>query len=109
MKTKIVHTLESSEESSPGFSFLGFDIIQRQKRYKQRQTKICNNIKYKQNIITFITPSKEEVQIYKVKIRNIIRRYRGVSQKRLIQVLNPVIREWSNSKCSQTISNTFLE
>ncbi len=106
-KTRIVHTLENSGNWSPGFSFLGFDIIQRQKKYKQFQIKVFKTTKYEQNFITYITPSKEEVQIYKVKIRKIIRSHKGASQEKLIQVLNPIIKEWSNLKRSQTASNTF--
>ena len=102
MKTRIVHTLEHTENWPPGFSFLGFDIIQRQKKYKQ-----FKNTKYEQNFITLVTPSKEEVQLYKVKIRKIIRSHKGASQEKLIRVLNPIIKEWSNSKRSQTASNTF--
>ena len=56
-----------------------------------------------------ITSLKEEVKKYKAKIRKIIRSSKGVSQERLIQVLNFIIREWSNSKHSQTASKTFQD
>ena len=107
IKTRMVHTLEATDKSSPGFTFLGFDIIQRQKRYKQRMVKAFKNVESKQCFITLITPSKEGVKKHKAKIRETIRRNRGVSQEKLIQVLNPIIRGWANLKRSQIASKTF--
>lgn len=106
-KTRIVHTLDVFEGISPGFSYLGFDIIQRQKRVGQRKafTKKVTDQKF----ITLITPSKEGVVKHKNKIREVIRRYRGVSQERLIQVLNPITRGWALSKRSQVASKIFQE
>jgi RNA-directed DNA polymerase len=107
IKTRMVHTFKATDTSSPGFTFLGFDIIQKEKRYKQRKVKAFKNVESKQSFITLITPSKEGVKRYKAKIRKTIQRYRGVSQERLIQVLNPIIRGWANSKRSQIASKTF--
>lgn len=106
-KTRIVHTLEVFEGTSPGFSYLGFDIIQRQKRV--RQSKAFTKKVTEQNFITLITPSKEGIIQHKTKIREVIRRYRGVSQERLIQILNPIIRGWALSKRSQIASKIFQE
>jgi len=100
IKTRIVHTLKP-----PGFSFLGFDVIQRTKRVRQR--KAGHKKVTKQSFITLITPSKEGVQKQKAKIRETIRRYRGASQERLIQKLNPIIRGWALSKRTQISSKTF--
>lgn len=105
IKTRIVHTLEYIEDKPPGFTFLGFDVIQKQKWVKQRE--VFTKRKSNQNFITLIKPSKEGVRRHKIKIREIIRRYRGAKQERLIQVLNPVIRGWTLSKRSQISSSTF--
>jgi len=109
MKTRITHTFSTFEDVSPGFTFLGFDIIQREKRRRQRRVKVFKNVESKQNFITLITPSKEGIRKHKMKLREIIRRYKGGSQERLIQVLNPVIRGWANSKRSQVASKVFQE
>ena len=106
-KTRIVHTLEANDNSIPGFTFLGFDIIQQKLRIRQRKVQATKLGKPKNNFITLITPSKEGVRKHKLKIREIIRRYRGASQERLIQVLNPIIRGWANSKRSQIAAKTF--
>ena len=103
-KTRMMHTL-STEESPIRFTFLGFDIIQKEKWVKMRET--VTKRKSKQNFITLITPSKEGVKRHKLKIREIIRRYRGANQERLIQKLNPIIREWALSKRTQISSKTF--
>ena len=106
-KTRITHTFESIDGLSPGFTFLGFDIIQRQLRTKQRATTRNKNKGTKNHFVTLITPSKEGVKKHKIKIRDLIRRYGGASQERLIQVLNPVIRGWANSKRSQVSAKVF--
>ena len=107
IKTRIVHTLEAMDETPPGFTFLGFDVIQRQKRGRQR--KAFMRRESNQSFITLITPSKEEVQKHRLKIREIIRRYKGASQERLIQVLNPIIQEWALSKRTQIVSKIFQD
>lgn len=103
-KTQIVHTKEF-HELPPGFTFLGFDIIQRKKWKQMRKATVKNSSN--QDFITLITPSKEGVKRHKLKIREIIRSYRGASQERLIQKLNPIIRGWSLSKRTQISSKTF--
>lgn len=105
IKTRLVHTLERIEELPPGFTFLGFDIVQ--KPIRKRQRKATKKKQTKQSFITLITPSKEGVSKHKAKIREVIRRYKGASQERLIQVLNPIIRGWALSKRSQIASKTF--
>ena len=106
IKTRITHTYNKSE-SKPGFTFLGFDIAQEQKRRRQRRIKPFKNVETKQDFITLITPSKEGIKKHKVKLRDTIRKFRGAKQERLIQVLNPIIRGWGNSKRSQVSSKTF--
>lgn len=103
--TQIVHSLNVRNHSYLVFTFLGFDIIQKQAKKKQRKIIIK---KYSvQSFITLITPSKEEVQKHKLKIREVIRKYRGASQEQLIQKLNFVIQGWANSKRSQVASKIF--
>ena len=107
IKTRVVHTLKPSETSPPGFTFLGFDVIHRGIRIRQRRATTKRNPN--QPFITLITPSKEEVQRHKRKIRDTIRRSRGISQERLIQQLNPIIRGWALSKRTQIASKTFQD
>ena len=105
VKTRLIHTFDSYEGKPPGFTFLGFDIVQKVKRVKQREvyTKRPSNQKF----ITLITPSNEGVKRHKLKLKEIIRRSRGISQERLIQKLNPIIRGWALSKRTQISSKTF--
>lgn len=105
IKTRLVHTLERIEKLPPGFTFLGFDIVQ--KPIRKRQRKATKKKQTKQSFITLITPSKEGVSKHKAKVREVIRRYKGASQERLIQVLNPIIQGWALSKRSQIASKTF--
>lgn len=107
-KTRIVHTLQSTKESHSGFTFLGFDIVQRTKW--TRRTRLRASIRKritKQKFITLITPSQEGVKRHKLKLREIIRRYRGASQERLIYKLNPIIRGFALSKRTTIASRTF--
>ena len=106
-KTRIIHTLNATENSPPGFTFLGFDVIQRAKWVRMREafTKRPST----QTFITLITPSKEGIKQHKLKLREIIRRHRGASQERLIHKLNPVIRGYALSKRSQIASRSFQD
>jgi RNA-directed DNA polymerase len=106
-KTKLVHTMETTDGSVPGFTYLGFDIIQKQKRIKQRAA--YTKRQSSQEFITLIKPSKEGINRHKLKIRDIIRQYRGANQERLIQVLNPITRGWALSKRTQISSRIFQE
>jgi len=104
-KTRLVHTFEKTGDSPPGFTFLGFDIVQKPINVKQRQAAAKTTAK--QNFVTLIKPSKEGISRHKRKIREIIRSYRGGEQKSLIQVLNPIIRGWALSKRTQISSKIF--
>ena len=106
-KTRMIHTLQSTDESPPGFTFLGFDIIQKKKWVRMRAA--FTKRESTQTFITLITPSKEGVKRHKLKIREIIRSYRGASQERLTQKLNPVIRGWALSKRTQISSSIFQD
>lgn len=104
-KTKIVHTYEATFDTPPGFTFLGFDIIQKRVWNKMREA--TKNRKSTQEFITLIKPSKTSIAKQKQKIRDTTRRYRGVSQEILILKLNPIIRGWALSKRTQISNKTF--
>jgi len=104
-KTRIIHTFETTEGNPPGFTYLGFDIVQKPKRARQRAVYRKNNSK--QDFFTLITPSKEGIKRHKGKLRENIRRLKGVKQEMLIQRLNPIIRGWALSKRTQTSSKIF--
>ena len=106
-KTRIVHTYQAFDGSPIGFTFLGFDIIQKKKWTQMRRATAKKQTE--QKFITLITPSKEGIKRHKLKIREIIRRYRGASQTGLIHKLNPIIRGWALSKRTQISSRTFQE
>nr|YP_009686224.1 hypothetical protein [Halamphora calidilacuna]QDR25076.1 hypothetical protein [Halamphora calidilacuna] len=106
-KTRICHTFKPTDNENPGFSFLGFHVIQKEKwrRMRAATTKRIT----KQTFITLIRPSKEGIKCHKKKLRDIIRSYRGVSQERLIYKLNPIIRGYALSKRTQISSRIFQE
>lgn len=106
-KTRIRHTLEVTEENPPGFTFLGFDVVQRTKWVRMRAA--LPRTSSDQTFITLITPSKDGIKQHKQKLREIIHQHRGVSQERLIQKLNPVIRGYALSKRTQISSRIFQE
>ena len=102
-KTRVVHTHAYQEPS--GFTFLGFDVIQRP---------IQPHVRYKatgknptQSFITVITPSKEGVNRHRRKLKAVIHSHRGISQATLIRRLNPIIRGWALSKRTQMSAATF--
>ena len=84
--TIITHTLLQR------FKFFGFNISQRAKWVKNQ--KMIPNGKSTLQFITILTPSNKSLKKHKYQLRDIIRRYRGTSQEKLIQKLNPIIREW---------------
>lgn len=104
-KTRLVHSKNQYENIFPGFTFLGFNIIHQKKRNKMRLE--VNKKQPETHDILLITPSREEVKRHKSKLRATIRQYKGVSQERLIQKLNPIIRGWALSKRSQISSKIF--
>lgn len=108
-KTRMVHSRFSTNENPAGFTFLGFDVVHKRKWLNRRLALNKNEPKRKSDFITLITPSKEDIKNHKVKIRDTIRKYKGVRQERLIQILNPIIREWALSKGTQMSSKIFQD
>jgi RNA-directed DNA polymerase len=106
-KTRIVHTKDYVNGTPPGFTFLGFDIVQKPKWTNMRKafTKRKSNRSY----ITLITPSKEGTKRHMAKIRETIRKYRGIDQENLIRQLNPIIRGWALSKRAHVASKIFQD
>lgn len=108
-KTRLVHTRRHSENYPPGFDFLGFHIIHRNKLNKMGLVFNKKKSKRQVDFVRLITPSEKSIKSQKSKIRKIIQNYRGVSQERLIQILNPIIRGWALSKRSQISSKVFQD
>jgi RNA-directed DNA polymerase len=107
IKTRLVHTRDWIDDTPPGFTFLGFDIVQKPKWNNMR--KAFTQRKSKQDFITLITPSKEDIKRHKMKLRDTIRRYRGIDQEKLIYKLNPIIRGWALSKRTQISAKIFQD
>jgi RNA-directed DNA polymerase len=105
VKTKLVHTLHPNDGKSPGFTFLGFDVVQREKWVRKRL--VYTKRPSTQTFVTLITPSKEGVKRHKLKLKKVIQSSRGISQERLIQKINPIIRGWALSKRTQISSKVF--
>lgn len=98
-KMQLTHTL------TPGFTFFGFNLFHQTKWVKVE--KRIKNYYANLQFISIITLSKKSLKKHKLQIREIIQYYRGASQERLIQKLNPVILNWGLSKPIQLSSKTF--
>jgi RNA-directed DNA polymerase len=94
-KTRITHTLKG-EEGMAGFDFLGFHI-------RQYPTKSKRGYK------TIIKPSRRAMAQHQRQIIESVRRHRTEGQARLIAVLNPMIRGWSNYFSTVCSKETFAQ
>ena len=83
-KTRVTHTLQSTDGNEPGFNFLGFSI-------RQYPTKTCDR-GYK----TLTKPSLENQKKHRRIIDERLDRMTACTQDEVIKALNPVIRGWSN-------------
>jgi RNA-directed DNA polymerase len=76
-----------------GFDMLGFNL----REYKDPTRKIT---KRQQTLgkkgIVIIKPTTKAIENFKAKIRNVLNRNAKTSAYRLIMLLNPIIRGWSN-------------
>lgn len=88
-KTRITHTLNGGKDYQTGFDFLGFNVRQ-YPTPRRRMNKTQRPYK------TFIKPSKKAVKGIIKRLGDIIRKNRTVSQRQLIEMLNPTIRGWAN-------------
>jgi len=78
------------------FDYLGFTF-----NYilEKKNSKITTQRKLKQNLIRnslYVYPSKIKVQMFKTKIKEIVKNNLNVTPYRLINILNPVIKDWGN-------------
>jgi RNA-directed DNA polymerase len=105
--TRVAHTYRKHQGYKLGFTFLGFDVIQRDKYFHMRRA--TGRKATEQGFITLITPSKEEIISHKLRLKEIIRKSRGLKQENIIYQLNPVIRGWALSKKAQMSSVVFTD
>ncbi len=94
-KTRLAHTLlpEESEDGIAGFNFLGFNIIQRP---AGKYVSAWNSHGKILGFNTFITPTKEACKRHQQKIGRILKENIHAPQSKIISLLNPVIRGWTN-------------
>jgi len=89
-KTRLSHTL-NDYQGNVGFNFLGFSIRQ----FPVGKTHTGASKGKPLGFKTIITPSKEAVQRHVQALRTILQKSASLSQKELIDQLNPVIHGWS--------------
>jgi RNA-directed DNA polymerase len=104
IKMRIIHTYKK-EVHPPGFDFLGFNIIHKNRWGYVKNTE--KRIFSERKLITLITPSKNEIKIHLRELKKIIQSYEGLSQERLIDLLNPLIENWTLSKREFSTSRLF--
>ncbi|MEH1997697.1 MAG: group II intron reverse transcriptase/maturase [Nostoc sp.] len=103
-KTRLVHTLNQVDEQSPGFDFLGFKI----RHFPAgKYTSGKNTFKELLGSATIITPSQGKVKEHLKDISKVIDTHKTVPQSRLIELLNPVIKGWTNYYRTVPSSKTF--
>lgn len=83
-KTRVVHTLQSTDGNKPGFSFLGFSI-----RQYPDETR-------KQGYKTHTKPSLENKKRHRRAINEKLDQMTACTQEEVIKALNPIINGWSN-------------
>jgi len=85
-KTSILHSTE-------GFDFLGFNV----RHYEnENEGYIARKFASKQGFKLLIKPSNKSIKKHNLKIKEIIRTSKSVSQETLINRLNPIIKGWCN-------------
>jgi RNA-directed DNA polymerase len=102
-KTRISHSLEEYK-GNIGFDFLGFHIQHHQVgKYKSGRNSKGKLLGHKLTI----TPSKESVKKHLHKIEEVIDKHRASKTEKIIGLLNPIIRGWSNYFSKVISSETF--
>ena len=91
-KTRITHTLDPVD-GQVGFDFLGFHFRQ-YRRGKNRCIRSTRGVPV--GFTTTVKASAESQRRFLVRIREISRSNRTISQEALVGLLNPVIRGWGN-------------
>ena len=90
-KTRVSHTLHEHQGEAPGFNFLGFNIKQWEVSKHHSGKHLNKTLGFK----TIIKPSTESIQNHYQKLSNIVDQNKTITQKGLIEKLNPIIRGWS--------------
>ena len=91
-KTRISHSLEEYNQNT-GFNFLGFHIQHHQVgKYKSGFYSQRKHLGYKLKI----KPSKQSIKKHLTKIEEVIDRHRASKTEKVIGLLNPIIKGWSN-------------
>lgn len=102
-KTRISHTLEEYEGNT-GFDFLGFHIQHHKVgKYKSGLDSKKRHLGFKLRI----TPSKKSIKNHLTKIEEVIDKHRASKTEKVIGLLNPIIRGWSNYFRGVISSETF--
>ena len=102
-KTRISHSLEEYEGNS-GFDFLGFHIQHYNAgKYKSGKSSKRKPLGHK----LIIKPSKESIKKHLTKIEDVIDKHRASKTEKVIGMLNPIIRGWSNYFRGAISSETF--
>jgi RNA-directed DNA polymerase len=94
-KTRITHTMKSEDGTESGFNFLGFSI---------RQYFSGNR---KRGYVTHIKPSLESQKKHAKTIHEVLKHRFAVTQRDVIEELNPIIRGWSNYYKTVVASKVF--
>ena len=84
VKTRVVHTLLSTDGNEPGFNFLGFSIRQYPTKTREKGYK------------THIKPDQKSQEKHKQTIDEKLGQMTACTQDEVIRTLNPVIKGWSN-------------
>lgn len=108
-KTKIVHTEKPTESDPPGFNYLGFYVVHRNRKKRMQTQRFIKANFSGQDFILTIIPSEESVKCHKKEIRNLIKSSFGLSQEKLIEKLNPIIRNWALLKKTPSSFEIFQE
>lgn len=91
-KTSISHTLKE-HHAKVGFDFLGFTIRQIPVGLNHSG---CDTKGRRLGFKTIICPGKKSIKQHQVHIHALLKRNKNANQEKLISLLNPVIRGWSN-------------
>lgn len=103
-KTRLVHTLHTTEEEGPGFDFLGMTVRQFKvgRLHTGKDPRGCP-LGFK----TIIKPSKTAQARHWQRLREVIRRQGASPQEALIRELNPIIRGWCAYYAGVVAKDTF--
>lgn len=102
-KTRISHSLEEYE-GNKGFNFLGFHIQHYQAgKYKSGRNSKRKPLGHK----LIIKPSQESTKKHLAKIEEVIEKHRASKTEKVITMLNPIIKGWSNYFRGAISSETF--